>query len=70
MITAFRIIMLIVQIPLWITALPALMSGMMDDYDGDTLWLPSVATFTTFFGLAMIVVIPFLMAWEAIQDRR
>ncbi len=67
--TVFRAIMFILQIPLWLTAFSALGSGMMDDYDGDRLWLPTVGTFATFAMLGFIIAWPFETAWEIIRGR-
>jgi hypothetical protein len=65
---AFRTTMFVLQIPLWITAVPALGSGAMDSYRGDTLWLPSVGTFMTFYGLWLIVSWPIAATWEVIKE--
>jgi hypothetical protein len=64
----FRLVMLILQLPLWIIAFPAMKLGFMDGYCGDRLWLPAIGTFVMFCAVFIIVAWPFIAAWGAIRD--
>jgi hypothetical protein len=66
--TIFRVVMRILQLPLWITAFPALKLGMMNLYRGDRLWIPTRATLETFWIVFTVVAQPFRLAWEVIRD--
>jgi hypothetical protein len=61
--------MMVVQLPLWITALPAL-SVEDGTPDCDRLWIPSVYTFYTFALIGILLAFPFITAWEVLTRRR